>query len=368
MTGCPLCPFVTEAYSRALCDTGALLCPEATVTSGGVFGHRGLVCHCPRAPFSGGSSGLRTSAGQHDRHTQRGEGESQLLAHPGAAEPEEVKDGAGWRGWWWHRAGLELCQDSPLHAMPPLSHRWTSGSPRTSSTAQMPLLRQQRQQPWASRCPRQGHRAMSHPCRAPAVPQAPHLPRPSAGLSQCWKCQSLGKGPGPARKRRGKSAIPSGRARGETTWSKSFPKGKSAQPPGHPRGKTTATEHPRRKTGAGSRSGRSGSTPTTRSSCGTLSRTRGQLLLPPTSRCQQQGHRAVARPAPAALPVPHGASGQPRPSGSCGGCTGSPPGGLCRLCAPCSGAPAWSCSWMISAHCLTQISSLGTLKLSINFF
>lgn len=34
------CPFVTEAHSRAPCDTGAMLCPEATVTSGGVFGAR----------------------------------------------------------------------------------------------------------------------------------------------------------------------------------------------------------------------------------------------------------------------------------------------------------------------------------------
>lgn len=86
------CPFVTETRSRALCDTGALLCPKATVTSGRFLGHRALGCHSPRAPFSGGSSCLRTSAGTHDRDTRGGEGESQILAHPGAAEPEEAKN------------------------------------------------------------------------------------------------------------------------------------------------------------------------------------------------------------------------------------------------------------------------------------
>lgn len=88
------CPFVTETRSRALCDTGALLCPKATVTSGRFLGHRALGCHCPRAPFSGGSSCLRTSAGKHHRDAQGGEGESQILAHPEAAEPE---------GWQWGR-------------------------------------------------------------------------------------------------------------------------------------------------------------------------------------------------------------------------------------------------------------------------
>lgn len=148
------------------------------------------------------------------------------------------------------------CAKSALdHPMPPLSHRWTTGSHRRRAAAQMLLLRhkkQHRQQPWASRRPQQGHRAMSHPCRAPALPQAPHLPRgqprPSAGLGQCWKHQSPGRGPGPARRKRGMSAIPLSRAKGKATWNESFPKGKSTESRSHPTGKTAGTKHRRMKT------------------------------------------------------------------------------------------------------------------------
>lgn len=273
----------------------------------------------------------------------------------------------------------------PLHALPPLSHRWTlsshrwtTGSHRTRSTAQMLLLRhkrQQRWQPWVSRCPQQRHRAMSQPCRAPALPQAPHLPRrqPSAGSSQCWQHQSMGRGPRATRRKRGKSAIPLSHAEGKATWNKSFPKRKSAESRSCPKGNTTATKDHCMKTGDASQSGLSGSTPSTRSSSRTPSRRRQrQLLLPQMSRCQQQGHRTLPQRAPAALPVPHGLSWQPKGSVTHRGCTGSPPapGGLCGLSASCSGASAWSCSCRVSACCqaLIQISSLGIVLLSINIF
>lgn len=229
-----------------------------------------------------------------------------------------------------------------------------------------------------SRCPQQRHRAMSHPCRAPALPQAPHLPRgqprPSAGSSQCWQHQILGRGPGPTRRKRWKSATPLSHAQGKAEWNKSFPKGKSTESGNCPKGKTTATKHHCMKAGDTSQSTLSGSTPSTRSSSRTPSRRRQrqQLLLPQTSRCQQQGHITLPRTAPAALPAPHGLSWQPRASASHRVGTGGPPapGGLCGLCASCSGAPAWSCSWRVSACCqaLIQISSLGIVLLSINIF
>lgn len=245
--------------------------------------------------------------------------------------------------------------------MPPVSHRWTpsslgrtTGSHRTGSTAQRLLLGHKRQQ-----------RRQARASRTPALSQAPHLPRRQPRPSgQHWQHQSLGRGPRPARRKGGKSAIPLSRAEGKATWNRSFPKGKPAESRNGPKGKTTATKDHRMKTGDASQSGLSGSTPNTRSSSGTPSRRRRRerLLLPQMSRWQKQRHRALPQTAPAALPVPHGLSWQPGSSATPRVSTGGPPapGGVCGLCASCSAAPAWSCSWFTSACCqaLIQISSV----------
>ncbi|XP_032541693.1 uncharacterized protein LOC116785805 isoform X1 [Chiroxiphia lanceolata] len=267
-------------------------------------------------------------------------------------------------------------KSQPTEGLPKLQRRWTSGSHRKSSTAQLVLPRHRRRQrqdlllPRASRCQQQGHRPRALPHTAPAAPPAPHLPHwqpmSSAGSGQGQRRQRWRprRGPWP-RRERGSSAVPGSCRTGKTTLDKSFLRGSSVDTQSCPKARTAATKCRHTRAGNASPSTRSGSTPSTRSSCRKPTRfprsgQRQQLLLTRAGRCQQQGHRARSLPgtAPTALPVPRPPCCRPRPPASSRvptHCSPPTPGRLCRLSAACSGAPVWQHSQRISAHCQSRI-------------
>ncbi|XP_027547052.1 uncharacterized protein LOC113971395 isoform X1 [Neopelma chrysocephalum] len=264
-------------------------------------------------------------------------------------------------------------KSQPTEGPPRLQRRWTSGSHRKSSTAQLVFPRHRRRQrqdlllPWASRRQQQGHRAGALPHTAPALCPPRWQPMSSAGSGQGQRRQRRRprRGPWPRRRERGSSAVPESCSTGKTTLHKSFLRGSSVDKQSSSQARTAVTKGHHTRAGNASPSTQSGSTPSTQSSCRKptrlpRSRQRQQLLLTWVGRCQQQGHRARSLPgtAPTASPVPRPPCCRPRPSASsrvptC--CSPPTPGGLCRLSAACSGAPVRQNSHRISAHCQSRI-------------